>query len=82
MFFPFVQSHMYDTAEGFRKARPDEKCRGLEVVVEERNVKWKGKSLFFPSAPFFLFGLVVEVGYRASMENPTLLATYYGDLGS
>lgn len=50
--------------------------------MEERSVKWEGKSPIFASAPFFLFVVAVEIGYRFSMENPSLLATYHRDLGS
>lgn len=52
-FRPFVNAHKYDTAEEFRTAHPDEEYKGLEAVVEEKNVKWEGKSLVFPSALFF-----------------------------
>lgn len=77
-FLPFVNSHKYDSAEAFRMAHPGES--GLEAVVEERNVQWEGKGLLFPSAEMFRFALSLEVGYRAVMLNPSLLATYLGDL--
>ena len=79
-FVPFVNRHKYGSAEGFRTSHTDYEYRGLEVVVEERNMQREGRSLIFPSIPFFRFGLAVEVGYRASLENPALLATYQGDL--
>lgn len=81
-FVPFVERHKFSSAREFRAAPPEEEYRGLEALVEERNVSWEGKSLIFASIPFYLFGLAVDVGYRASMENAALLATYHGDLGS
>lgn len=79
-FLRFVNTHKYDTAEEFRNAHPDEEYKGLEATVEERSVKWEDESLVFPSATFFEFGLAVEAGYRHTMENRALLATYHGDL--
>lgn len=81
-FLPFVNANKYDTAEEFRTAHPGEEYKGLEGVVEENNVMWGGKSLVFPSAPFFEFGLAVETGYRLSMGNRVFVATYHGDLDS
>lgn len=75
---PFVNSHKYGSADEFREVHPD--LAGLEFLVEERNVPYKGKGLIFPSAKFYLFVRALEVGYRFAMLHPGLLATYLGDL--
>ncbi|CAN0040901.1 unnamed protein product, partial [Hapterophycus canaliculatus] len=77
-FLPFVNSHKYASAAESREAHPD--FSGLEFLVEERNMEYRGKGLTFPSAEFYLFVRALEVGYRHAMINPALLATYLGDL--
>lgn len=79
-FLPLVNSHKYISADEFREAHPE--FSGLELLVQERNIRYKGKGLIFPSADFYLFVRTLEVGYRHAMLNPELLATYLGDLPS
>ena len=77
-FLPFVNTHKHDSAAEFRRLYPE--LRDLELVVEERNIQFEGKGLIFPSRIFYLFVRTLEVGYKAVMLNPALLATFLGDL--
>lgn len=38
-FLPFVNRHKHSSADEFRKAHPDQEFKGIELVVEERNVE-------------------------------------------